>query len=158
MIDPMAVMTVADVADYLRVRESTVRKLIVRGDIPSFNVDGQPRVQYGALVGWFQAEVHARSLEILRQEFQKPSNWRTALDAQPELRDQILAEEHPDGTFGAFLKEAALAPDQSPSDDQRDNLSEQSMAQNASRKDLIQDLEAQKSLMIAVSTGGPGIK
>lgn len=158
MIDPMAVMTVADVADYLRVSESAVRKLIARGGIPSFNVDGQPRVQYGALVGWFQAEAHVRSLEILRQEIQKPSTWRRALDGQPELRDQILAEEHPDGTFGAFLKEAALATDESPSDDEPENSAEQSMSPDASRKDLIEDLEAQKSLMVAVSTGGPRIK
>ena len=109
MMDPVTIMSVTDVAEYLRVDEATVKQLIAKGDIPNFNVGGQPRVQYGALVQWFHAETHIQSLELLRQEIQKPSTWRHALDEHPELRDLILSEDQKKGSFGAFLKEAALS-------------------------------------------------
>lgn len=123
MTELMTIMSVAEVADYLRVGETAVRRLIAKGDIPSFNVDGEPRVQYGALVQWFQGEARTRSLETYRQELQKPSTWRKALDdAHPEFRDQILREEHKDGTVGAFLKEAALAEEDAAPDDDQENV------------------------------------
>ena len=108
-MDPMTIMSVADVAQYLRVHERAVRRLIERGSIPSLEVAGEPRIQYGALVQWFQSETQARSLETLRQQLQEPSTWRTALEEEPDLRDRLLSQEQDEGTFGAFLKEALFA-------------------------------------------------
>jgi len=123
-------MSVADVAKYLRVNESAVRRLIAKGDIPSFDVAGEPRVQYGALVQWFQSAAQSRSLEILRQELDKPLRWRDALNSNPDARDNILSSEHEEGTFGAFLKEAAFAEDESEPGNQQDAINSSVLQQN----------------------------
>jgi excisionase family DNA binding protein len=120
-MDPMTIMSVAEVADYLRVSERTVTRLIAKGNIPCFNVAGEPRFRYGDLVQWFQADISARSLENLRQQIQKPSTWRKALEAHPDFRARVLAENYREGTFGSFLKEAALSEEDPPSDGDEDD-------------------------------------
>ena len=108
MIDPMSIMTVREVAEYLRIDEASARRLLERGDIPNFEVAGQPRVQYGALVQWFQSEMQIRSLKTLRRELEEPSNWQRALEEEPELRKRVQAEEYEEGTLGSFLKSIAV--------------------------------------------------
>lgn len=103
----MKIMTVEEVADYLSVGECVVRQLINKGDIPSFNIAGEPRVQYGSLIRWYQAQANIRSLQNLKQELQNPSSWRKALDENPDFRDQIIEQKHQQGTFGELLKNAA---------------------------------------------------
>lgn len=118
----MTIMSVAEIAQYLRVDEGVVRRLIKQGSIPSFEVDGHPRVQYGSLVQWFQSETQARSLEMLRQQLQKPATWQSALEQEPELRDRLLSEEQKEGTFGCFLKEALLTKPPPDETEEQENL------------------------------------
>lgn len=106
MWDPMAILTVKDVARYLRTDEPSVRRLIEAGEISSFDVGGEPRVQAGALIGWFQSEMHLKSLETLKRTLQGKETWAEAVEDDRELKAQIQQNEYEEGTFGAFLKAA----------------------------------------------------
>lgn len=156
MMDPMTIMTLADVARYLRVTETAVRRLVERGSIPSFEVGGEPRVQYEALVQWFQSEAQFRSLETLRRQLQEPSTWRNALDQEPELKRHILEEDHEEGTIGAFLKEVALSDptDDAPPDaeiDVEDPIERLDLQPNG--KDYLKQLRRRPVISILVAIG-----
>ena len=107
----MKIMTVDDVAEYLRADRSEVLRLIAKGDIPSFDVGGHPRAQFGTLIGWFQHEMSMRGLDRLKERLENPNEWANALDKNPEFKSEILDENHSEGSFGAFLKEAAQLTD-----------------------------------------------
>lgn len=106
-MDPMRIMTPLEVADYLRMEEVAIRRLIAAGEIPSFEVAGEPRVQAGALVVWFQGQVQSKNLERLGRMLEDKRTWGEALRDEPALRQRILQENYEENTFGAFLKKAA---------------------------------------------------
>ena len=67
MFDPLAILTVRDVAAYLQASEHAVIELIESGELSSFTVAGEPRVQAGALISWFQSEMHVQELKALKR-------------------------------------------------------------------------------------------
>jgi excisionase family DNA binding protein len=58
------VLTVDEVAIYLRVHASTIYRLVKKHQIPAFKVGGDWRFNRGSIDGWLaQAEAAARSKE-----------------------------------------------------------------------------------------------
>ena len=53
---PDSVMTVKEVADYLRVNQRTVYRLAVDGRIPGFKVGANWRFKRGDIDGWIAAQ------------------------------------------------------------------------------------------------------
>ena len=90
-IDPMRILTPREVADYLQVSEQIVRTLIAAHDIPSFDVAGEPRIQAGALLVWFQDQVRLKDFEKLRRTIADKGSWSAALREEPGLRREIRA-------------------------------------------------------------------
>ena len=115
MFDPLAIMTVRDVAAYLQASEYAVIELIESGTLSSFTVAGEPRVQAGALISWFQSEMHVQELKALKRTLENKKIWSTALKEEPNLREQIEDTEYKEGTFGAFLKSALTEHSDEPS-------------------------------------------
>jgi hypothetical protein len=107
MWDSMVILTIEDVARYLRADAGFVRQLIETGRIPSFDVDGTPRMLAGALIDWFQTEMHLKSLETLKRTLQNKETWARALQEDSELRAELEKNQYEEGTFGSFLKAAA---------------------------------------------------
>ncbi len=109
----MAILTLEDVARYLRTDEASVRQLIEAGKIPSFDIDGTPRIQAGALIAWLRSELQLKSLETLKRTLQNKETWARALQEDSELRAELEKGQYEDGTFGSFLKAAAKETDAS---------------------------------------------
>ena len=110
MLDPLAILTVQDMAAYLQTSEEAVFELIESGEIPSFNIGSEPRVQAGALITWFQSEMRTQELEALKRSLENKQTWSVALQEDPELRQQIENTTYEEGTFGALLKSALSEP------------------------------------------------
>ena len=49
------VMTVREVAEYLKVKERTIYRLVARGDIPAFKVGGAWRFRKGGIDKWTES-------------------------------------------------------------------------------------------------------
>ena len=49
------VMTVREVAEYLKVKERTIYRLVAQGDIPAFKVGGSWRFRKGEIDKWTEA-------------------------------------------------------------------------------------------------------
>ncbi|MEG9883696.1 MAG: helix-turn-helix domain-containing protein [Hyphomicrobiales bacterium] len=49
------VMTVREVAEYLKVKERTIYRLVARGDIPAFKVGGSWRFRKGEIDQWTES-------------------------------------------------------------------------------------------------------
>ena len=115
MIDPIEnptqILTPQEVADYLRTDAGTVLRMIADDEIPSFDISGEPRVQAGALVVWFQEQVRLKNLDRLRRRLLDKTLWAAALREEPSLRLRVSPEALIPGTFGAILKDAASLPE-----------------------------------------------
>ncbi len=51
---PTEIMTVADVAEYLKVNEKTVYRLVQSGELPAFKVAGIWRMKFKDLERWIE--------------------------------------------------------------------------------------------------------
>ena len=54
-MDDTDVMTVREVAEYLKVKERTIYRLVARGDIPAFKVGGSWRFRKGEIDQWTES-------------------------------------------------------------------------------------------------------
>lgn len=163
MLDPMEILTVDDVAKYLRVEKSDVLKLIVKGDIPSFDVGGQPRVQAGVLVQWFQHQMQMQDLKALKIRLENPAEWAAALDDTPEFRARLLEEEHDKGTMGEFLQNAAQLTEEEQNQldssyysdliEEADLPPPRNAAQNDVRSDLLARLKRHPTIAVIATIG-----
>ncbi len=90
------IMTLKDVADYLRINERTVAKLAQEGQIPGLKVASQWRFSKEAIDGWFAARTrHAavREHEIPRPEISRLLRQDTIkMELSGRTREGVLAE------------------------------------------------------------------
>jgi len=61
-------MTVKEVAEYLRLDQLTIHRTTRRGAIPSFKVAGQWRFKRDLLEKWLDQILHENSRSVKRQE------------------------------------------------------------------------------------------
>ena len=57
-MDQDEILTIADVASYLRVTEKTLYGLAQRGDLPGFKVGGQWRFRRAAIDSWIDVKTN----------------------------------------------------------------------------------------------------
>ena len=51
-VEQVEIMTVSEVAKYLRIGQGTIYKLLANGELPGFKIGGSWRVQRKALQSW----------------------------------------------------------------------------------------------------------
>lgn len=60
------VMTVREVAEYLKVKDRTIYRLVAQGDIPAFKVGGSWRFNKGKIDKWTQSNAIGPGTEGLQ--------------------------------------------------------------------------------------------
>ena len=105
MNKPPEILTIDEVAAYLRSDASGVRQLLDEGRLAGFKIGGEWRVLSSAVVKF----VEGATFDAQRQSFARvaadPRLWgRDVLD-DPEQAALLREHEFPDGSTGAVLKE-----------------------------------------------------
>jgi excisionase family DNA binding protein len=100
------ILTVDDIAAFLRVTPTQVRELLDAGELAGFKVAGAWRVPTAAVTEYLRRGMEAAQLQALSRGLTDPRAWAKALAGTPELRAALEAQNFGEGTLGAFLKDA----------------------------------------------------
>ena len=103
------VLTIDEVAAFLRVDESEVGKLVSTGDLASVRLGSELRILDAALIDFLRRNMRQQQLDSLRRTLEDPNNWRESLAESPHFARQILEGEFPEDSFGRFLQRALMA-------------------------------------------------
>jgi len=101
-----AVLTVGEVADFLRVDVPGVRGLIESGELAGFRVAGEWRVPWIAVEDFLRRGMAATQQEALARSLSNPGTWARVLEDMPEHAAWLTAQDFEDGTMGAWLQDA----------------------------------------------------
>jgi excisionase family DNA binding protein len=121
------VLTVAEVAEVLRVDSSVVLRLLDGGELPGFKVAGESRVLATVLTEYMlnataKSTQRARLQSVVR-EFHDPRSWRIEarrlLRTDPEEAARVREQRFPEQSMGALLQEALREAEQ-----ERDEIAE----------------------------------
>jgi excisionase family DNA binding protein len=107
MSDEAAVLTLPEVADFLRTEPKTVQQLIERGELAAFKVAGEWRVLEPAILRYLREQMEATRMEAFERTITDPRTWARILDEMPaDETARLRKDEFEEGTFGAWLQDA----------------------------------------------------
>jgi len=95
------VMTLQEVATYLKVSEKTITRMVQAGDLPGLKVSNQWRFLRAAIDDWLTRRMYRQATEQLAEVIQPPHEElslpllltpnRITMDLQPGLKEDVLA-------------------------------------------------------------------
>jgi hypothetical protein len=106
------VLTLGEVAAFLRTEPVHVRQLLEGGNLAGFKVAGEWRMLWVAIVEFLQREMAATQQEALSRNLNDPRTWARELQQTPELVSLLEGQAFEDGTMGAYLKKALQVQEQ----------------------------------------------
>ena len=112
MDETNGVLTLGEVATFLRTEPAHVQQLLESGALAGFKVAGEWRILWVAVLDFLQREMAATQQEALSRSLNDPRTWARELQQTPELVSLLEGQEFEAGTMGAFLKEALRAQEQ----------------------------------------------
>jgi hypothetical protein len=108
----MPVLTLDEVALFLRTDPTNVRDLLSNGDLAGFKVAGEWRILRVALIDYLRREMAATQEAGLYRTLDDPHAWARELRREPEFAAQLMEQTFSDGSMGAFLQEALRTEEQ----------------------------------------------
>ena len=112
MDEANGVLTLGEVAAFLRTEPVHVRQLLEAGDLAGFKIGGEWRVLWAAVVDFLRREMAATQHAALSRSLNDPHTWAHELQRTPDLVALLDGQEFEDGTMGAFLKGALRAEEE----------------------------------------------
>ncbi len=106
------VLTLGEVAAFLRTEPVHVRQLLEGGNLAGFKIADEWRVLWVAVVDFLRREMAATHQEALLRTLNDPRTWARELQRTPELVALLGGQEFEDKTMGAFLNDALRAEEQ----------------------------------------------
>jgi Helix-turn-helix domain len=100
-----AVLTVEEVAACLRTDVANVLALLEDGTLVGFKIAGEWRILSAALADFLRREMEASQQAALPKRITDPRTWVR----DPQLLALLNEREHEEGTFGAWVMDAARA-------------------------------------------------
>jgi Helix-turn-helix domain len=101
-------LTIQDVADFLRVEPHVVQQWLVTGRLGGFDFDGEWRISTVQVLAFLRETQERTAMTALKRSLEDPATWARELDTQPALQADLLAGDYAPHTMGAFLKRAIL--------------------------------------------------
>ena len=102
-----------EAATLLNLSPAEIVGLIESGELGGLKVAGQWRVPLKAITQMLAVGIKAQTARALEQVFEDHATWQRVFGAHPEVTQLIETGEFPQGSVGAYLKEAiAIARDQ----------------------------------------------
>lgn len=106
------VLTLDEVAAYLRSDASSVRQLLEEGRLTGFKVADEWRILARAVVEFLERATVDAQQEILAKWGTDPHRWGRALLDDPQQAAYLREHDFPEGSAGAVLKEALRVEEQ----------------------------------------------
>ena len=112
MDEANGVLTLDEVATFLRTDPVHVQQLLETGDLAGFKIADEWRILWGAIIDFLRREMEATQRQALSRSLSDPRMWVRELQRKPELIALLGEQEFEDGTMGAFLKDALRTEEQ----------------------------------------------
>lgn len=103
------VLTVEEVAKYVRSQPATVTNLLASGELAGFRVGGEWRVLGVAILEFLSRRMQEEQLQALKRAVSDPKSWAREARKHPEFLHMIESQDFQDNTFGNFLKSGLVA-------------------------------------------------
>lgn len=103
MDEANAVLTLDEVAAFLRTKPIHVRHLLESGNLAGFKIAGEWRILTAAVVDFLRRKMETTQQEALSRSLTDPRVWAHELQRMPELIASLDGEEFEEGTIGAYL-------------------------------------------------------
>ena len=100
------VLTLEEVAEYLKVGKGVVQSWVEEGRLPAFRVEGAWRIRAEDLTSFLEQKIDQDQGRILAKKLTHPDTWAAALEQDSELAHEIESGEHSPNTMGRFLQDA----------------------------------------------------
>jgi hypothetical protein len=98
------VLTLKEVAEFLRTDIRTTTKLLESGELTGFRVNEEWRVLAPALIKFLGDQTEQEQQKIILRELSDPKSWARNLRKDPQFESEIRTTDFLEGTMGAFLK------------------------------------------------------
>jgi excisionase family DNA binding protein len=95
-----------EAAELLNVSASEVVELVETGELGGLRVAGHWRVPLKSIAQLLAEGMKAQNVRALERVFQDHATWKRVFGAHPEVTQLIDEGAFPQGTVGAYLKEA----------------------------------------------------
>jgi excisionase family DNA binding protein len=100
------ILTIDEVAEFLRVTVAQVQHLLEAGDLAGFKVVGEWRIPVVAVLNFLRRAMEAAQREALARSLSDPRTWAEELARMPKLRAAVEEQDFAEDTMGSFLKNA----------------------------------------------------
>ena len=100
------ILTLDEVAEFLRVTVAQVRRVLEAGKLAGFKVAGEWRIPVVAVTNFLRRAMEAAQREELARGLSDPRIWAEELARMPKLRAAVEEQDFAEDTMGSFLKDA----------------------------------------------------
>src|SRR5207247_3078003 len=99
------VLTVSEVATFLRSEPEAVVERLTSGSLAGFRIGDEWRILEAALLDFLKKAMEDEQLRALETALHDPKAWARATSNDPEFAASIEKTDYAPGTFGAWLKQ-----------------------------------------------------
>lgn len=99
-------LTAEEAATLLNLDPAEIVELIETGELGGLRVAGHWRVPLKSITQLLAVGMKAQTVRALEKVFEDHDTWQRVFGAHPEVTQSIEAGEFPQGSVGAYLKEA----------------------------------------------------
>jgi len=99
------ILTVEEVASFLRSEPSVVESLLHSGDLQGFRLGNEWRIPAQAVMSFLEHRLKDQQIDALRRTLEDPKAWARQVQRDPATRKWVEGGEFSEGTMGHFLQQ-----------------------------------------------------
>jgi len=103
------ILTLEEVASFLRSEPSVIEGLLQSGDLQGFKLGNEWRIPAAAVTSFLEHRLKDQELESLRRALENPRVWAREVRRDPKIREWVEGSDFSTGTMGEFLQQGLAA-------------------------------------------------